>query len=551
LGVREHVELQMIFDRLNTLNWDHIQLIKYLTSVSEKLSNDEWNKLRKASIFPSENNNQNSRNCASELYFPNDALRELGVPIISWNKNKKLSKNSDEGKFLSRLGLQEYIPLDILIVLISTCDVKKRNLHLDYFIDNYKFYGPQYDPSSVSVPFLPCSNSNELALPYDCYSDPSCEIMDYKILTSHLRENAEKFGVKAFPSSRDLINKLINNPPTIEKASQIFSFIAQRQSEFTITQWNRLKQNRFVPVLIDKEKKDGTNNTKWVEPYNVYFKGTNQYEEIFEYVDFGPTANIFLQACGVKDEPSISELTSQIIKKPNVFLENHGYEGYLGLLRQIAANMENFNRPLLMEMKNSPFLLCNVISNEENKTEEDKSKTESENDLLLESRSYDYKLEKASNIYLIDDTILQQIFNPLSAPMETLLENMYSYFGSQWLSKAVQELWVPKGSPIETAKSNELQELIKERAPLLVYDVQSMKEKGLVSNSQTILRKLKVREVSDIEIKRKLKNIEVTQKTSACIVNNHKTGLMLLIIRNFDYFGKFYIYIIFYFLFFF
>jgi len=75
--------------------------------------------------------------------------------------------------------------------------------------------------------------------------------------------------------------------------------------------------------------------------------------------------------------------------------------------------MENFNRPLLMEMKNSPFLLCNVISNEENKTEEDKSKTENENDLLLESRSYDYKLEKASNIYLIDDTILQQIFNPL------------------------------------------------------------------------------------------------------------------------------------------
>jgi len=64
-------------------------------------------------------------------------------------------------------------------------------------------------------------------------------------------------------------------------------------------------------------------------------------------------------------------------------------------------------------MKNSPFLLCNVISNEENKTEEDKSKTENENDLLLESRSYDYKLEKASNIYLIDDTILQQIFNPL------------------------------------------------------------------------------------------------------------------------------------------
>ena len=41
--------------------------------------------------------------------------------------------------------------------------------------------------------------------------------------------------------------------------------------------------------------------------------------------------------------------------------------------------------------------------------------------------------------------------------METLLENMYSYFGSQWLSKAVQEYWIPKGSPMETTKSKELQ----------------------------------------------------------------------------------------------
>jgi len=128
------------------------------------------------------------------------------------------------------LGLQEYIPLDILIVLISTCDIKKRNLHLDYFINNYKYYSTQYDPSSVSIPFLPCSNSDELALPVDCYSEPSCQIMDYKILSSHLREHADKFGVKAFPSSRDLINKLINNPPSIEMAPKIFSFIAQRQS---------------------------------------------------------------------------------------------------------------------------------------------------------------------------------------------------------------------------------------------------------------------------------------------------------------------------------
>jgi len=54
--------------------------------------------------------------------------------------------------------------------------------------------------------------------------------MGYKILISHLKLHAEKLGVKAFPSSREIINNLINNPPSIEKAPEIFSFITQRQS---------------------------------------------------------------------------------------------------------------------------------------------------------------------------------------------------------------------------------------------------------------------------------------------------------------------------------
>ena len=103
----------------------------------------------------------------------------------------------------------------------------------------------------------------------------------------------------------------------------------------------------------------------------------SKYEEIFEYVDFGQNANKFLQVCSVLDEPNISELTSQIIKKLDIFLEKYKCKGYLDLLCQIAANMKNINRPLLIEMKNSPFLLCN----KENNTGKDKS------------RSYDYKLE--------------------------------------------------------------------------------------------------------------------------------------------------------------
>jgi len=41
--------------------------------------------------------------------------------------------------------------------------------------------------------------------------------------------------------------------------------------------------------------------------------------------------------------------------------------------------------------------------------------------------------------------------------LDISLKNMYRDLGSQWLSKAVQESWIPKGTPMETDKSRILQ----------------------------------------------------------------------------------------------
>ncbi|CAG8789920.1 1504_t:CDS:2, partial [Cetraspora pellucida] len=47
LGVRKHVELQLIFDRLVSQgNWDHMQLVKYLASVSNNLKEIELKRLK-------------------------------------------------------------------------------------------------------------------------------------------------------------------------------------------------------------------------------------------------------------------------------------------------------------------------------------------------------------------------------------------------------------------------------------------------------------------------------------------------------------------------
>jgi len=103
LGVREHVELRLVFERLDSLNWDHQQLIKYLCSVTSKLNEIEWMRLKETPLFPSQSINGKSgdetktskRFKACDLYAPNDKLAGLGMDILQWNG--KWKNSSDEG----------------------------------------------------------------------------------------------------------------------------------------------------------------------------------------------------------------------------------------------------------------------------------------------------------------------------------------------------------------------------------------------------------------------------------------------------------------------
>lgn len=44
------------------------------------------------------------------------------------------------------------------------------------------------------------------------------------------------------------------------------------------------------------------------------------YQRVFLYVDYGTTANSFLEACGVKRQPSIEQLAGLIVGNPEKFL---------------------------------------------------------------------------------------------------------------------------------------------------------------------------------------------------------------------------------------
>ncbi|CAG8755963.1 2209_t:CDS:2, partial [Dentiscutata heterogama] len=206
LGVRKHVELQLIFDRLVSQgNWDHMQLVKYLASVSNSLKEIELRRLKVTAIWPKEQNTKHEtslakgnvddikakpkilRFLASDLYAPSAEMREFGMPLIEWNG--KWRKNSEEAKFLFSLGLREYPPLKVILQLAdaSNSDTVLRSKALKYFMDNFKDkYSSEYRAEEVKVAFLPCTDPKIYETPKGCFSNAECTIMNFNALHQDL-----------------------------------------------------------------------------------------------------------------------------------------------------------------------------------------------------------------------------------------------------------------------------------------------------------------------------------------------------------------------------
>jgi hypothetical protein len=117
LGVRKHVELQIVFDRMiKTGDWTVPDLVKYLASVQGTLSEKEWKKLRATAAFLAEVKDKGQapvdgqegkdgkvavvvakRWNANQLYEPIPALREMGLPILDW-QGARWRNSSEEGE---------------------------------------------------------------------------------------------------------------------------------------------------------------------------------------------------------------------------------------------------------------------------------------------------------------------------------------------------------------------------------------------------------------------------------------------------------------------
>ncbi|GES95293.1 hypothetical protein GLOIN_2v1834046 [Rhizophagus clarus] len=485
LGVRKVVEMSLIIERLtNHENCDYMQLIKYLASKSDDLKPKEKDMLRTRNIWPKEN-------------------------------SEKWTRNTPE-RFLIELGIQLCPTLTTILTLAAPpTDSEIRNKALKYFMYNFeRKYFRSYYPE-INFAFLPCLNDN-YAKPLECFINPECMVMNFKVINKDYQHHVGKLGVRQNPNREELLNKLLRNPPRDEEnAEKIFEYLASRQTDFTFTDLNRLAKFDFIPIRKQH------NEIIFTSPCKCFFKVREELKDFFLQVDFGEKANKFLQCCGVNIEPSSIEYAELLVKSSYKLLNSIGSGKYLDILRRIAMEFNNFGNmasklDLVSEMRRAPILLA--------MTKEIKEIDSKVKEII------NYRLDSAKKIFINDDDIYREVFNPLIAPEDDDLENMYKRLGSKSLHESVKETSTPKGDIRETDNSRNFQKQIIERANFFYFKC----SKNDVKKDEEWLKNLKVREVDHIKTCYTLGKTKKTIKNNTSIIpdNNEIDSWTLYITSN-------------------
>lgn len=166
--------------------------------------------------------------------------------------------------------MREYPTLEKILELASPpTDLKIRERAFKYFVDNFeKNYFNNYSSPVVNIPFLPCSEPEVYAKPSECFINPECGIMNFKVIHQDLEFKVGKLGVCRDPNREEILNRLKENLPKDKiDAQKIFEYLASQQGKFTDHDWNILADLEFIPV----QNKIRPNIINYANPNNCFF----------------------------------------------------------------------------------------------------------------------------------------------------------------------------------------------------------------------------------------------------------------------------------------
>lgn len=478
LGVRRHVEIQLIFDRLLAAgDWSHMDLVAYLAKQRSHLTAREMERLTETPIFPTESDS--ARHKASQLYEPSDALRQLHVPILAW-PGRTWRASSDEAKLLWDLGLRRHPPLSLLLARaageplpapVSDADAHAvRAYALTYLLQHFAVYRTVYS-LDVAAPyaFVP-ARDGALYAPTHVYTDTAAASMHFPV-ADVAPLDAVQLQLPAHPRGAELVQRLSNAPPSADDARAIFGFLSGVRT-LSASELEQLSRTPFVPVSQQK---------RHAAPCECYFVGTShappEYQAVFAYVDFGTTANAFLRACGVRDEPSVPDVVHKVLADPRRFYELcRRPDTYVDMLRRIAQHLHELPSALVSTMKSAPFLL-----GLQSTSRGDEAPTET------------HALRCARDLVIVDDAHAHMLFGEhiFAAPHDEALEPLYAKLGAPYLSQLVRESFAVAGRlQSDTPRTRMVHDTLLERTPLFLFQ-----QKEVVRDLDWLRRALVVVEV--------------------------------------------------------
>lgn len=575
LGVREAVSLDVLFTELDRLTWttDPTGLVHYLCSRS-KLSRSEIQRLRESQFLPS--TLDQDLHAPSELVLPLPELKGFPfIPFLRWRGS--LSSGSKTAVFLSEtLGMRSAPTLESILRVASdektTPTIRRKCVEfaaarLDAGAAGNDFRSQLRDKPSLltDIPFLPSQRiqpvpgwvleggvdlTSKLCAPKACFSDRSCSVAGFWVVDSEFEISASRFKVEREPSSEQYIRALLRIVGAALAASlvdcdekrhslvwRLFEFFASRIRRFSSSDKQILGGIAFVPIWVSSSDSDDDRSLVWRRPGDVYFESGSSSKSSFTSCLFDTVAaNDFLRFAGVKDEPTLSDLCDLIVLNPENVFSKMGYNRnrYGELLQRVSSQLSSQSQAhgttnaLLNQLKRTPFLLATkfvdessgVAGAQESGEEADQTRASVEGEAVAVQK-VTWVLAVPADVFIIDDTLLQRMFNPLSLPSDlNSLESFYRQLGASFLSTAVSRLCeIPRmrQAPSETEIARELKNRILQRRVLIL----ETSNRALSNGAASMLSadSLFVRQVSQISSVCVLKGSRKVHPVTCC--SNH------------------------------
>ena len=151
------------------------------------MTDQQINDLKKKKVFYSKNHGRVS---ATELHFPNDDIRKLGLPVLTLPRGITSLQNAIDAfgsgsfpveAFIESLGVRRYPTLGKIIELAASDEPEVQHSALQYFLSNLETRYGDYNPDDfANVAFIP-TKSGLLARPNEV--TPTCSSGRTKPLT--------------------------------------------------------------------------------------------------------------------------------------------------------------------------------------------------------------------------------------------------------------------------------------------------------------------------------------------------------------------------------